>query len=157
IPGAVADVASRSGCTRRRGWAPVRGRLQPCGNRSLRALRNGLCCAAARPAKIDQQPREPGARDKGSANWRRRWMGRRAKSASAASPVSLPLSKMDEARGRWRDEIKADLGEANNPKNRSGIEIKPLYTPQDWDGARYLDALGFPGQPPMTRGIYATM
>src|SRR5262249_58111686 len=106
---------------------------------------------------IDQQPREPGARDKGSANWRRRWMGRRAKSASAASTVSLPLSKMDEARGRWRDEIKADLGEANNPKNRSGIEIKPLYTPQDWDGARYLDALGFPGQPPMTRGIYATM
>jgi methylmalonyl-CoA mutase N-terminal domain/subunit len=84
-------------------------------------------------------------------------MGRRAKSAGASSTVSLPLSKLDEARGRWRSQVKTDLGEANNPKNRSGVEIKPLYTPQDWDGARYIEALGFPGQAPMTRGIYATM
>jgi len=84
-------------------------------------------------------------------------MGRRAKSAGASSTVSLPLAKLDEARGRWRSQLKADLGDAKNPKNRSGVAIKPLYTPQDWDGARYLQALGFPGQAPMTRGIYASM
>src|SRR4029078_2603502 len=32
-----------------------------------------------------------------------------------------------------------------------------LYTPQDWNGDGYLQALGFPGQAPMTRGIYPTM
>ena len=51
--------------------------------------------------------------------------------------------------------------EPANPKNRSGVEIKALYTPEDWPGgageARYMEALGFPGQPPMTRGIYASM
>ena len=84
-------------------------------------------------------------------------MGKRGKGASASSTVALPLSKLDEARGRWRSQFTADLGDAQNPKNRSGIAIKPLYTPQDWDGVRYPEALGFPGQPPMTRGIYASM
>ncbi len=41
--------------------------------------------------------------------------------------------------------------------NRSGIGIKPLYTPQDQTGAPYEEALGYPGQYPFTRGIYATM
>jgi methylmalonyl-CoA mutase N-terminal domain/subunit len=84
-------------------------------------------------------------------------MARREKSASASRTVALPLSQFEEARGRWRSQFKGDLGKAANPTNRSGIEIKPLYTSQDWDGARYLEALGFPGQAPMTRGIYATM
>src|SRR4029453_2871922 len=35
--------------------------------------------------------------------------------------------------------------------------IKPLYTPSDWSGDRYDDRVGYPGQPPYTRGIYATM
>jgi methylmalonyl-CoA mutase, N-terminal domain len=82
-------------------------------------------------------------------------MGRRAKLGGAPRTVPLPLSQFDEARGHWRSQLEA--GEAVDPKNRSGIAIKPLYTPQDWDGARYLQALGFPGQAPMTRGIYASM
>jgi methylmalonyl-CoA mutase N-terminal domain/subunit len=41
--------------------------------------------------------------------------------------------------------------------NRSGIEVKPLYTSQDWSDARYLEALGFPGEYPNTRGIYPSM
>ena len=41
--------------------------------------------------------------------------------------------------------------------NRSGIEVKPLYTPRDWDGSAYETDLGFPGQYPYTRGIYPTM
>jgi len=74
-------------------------------------------------------------------------MGKRGKGASASSTVALPLSRLDDARGRWRSQLTADLGEAQNPKNRSGVAIKPLYTPQDWDGARYLEALGFRASP----------
>src|SRR5215467_895194 len=84
-------------------------------------------------------------------------MGRRAKSAGASSTVSVPLPGAQFQEARWRSQLEADLGQAANPRNRSGIEIKPLYTPRDWDGARYLQALGFPGQAPMTRGIYASM
>ena len=91
-------------------------------------------------------------------------MGKRAK-AGTTKAVALPLSNFDQARGGWRAEAQAGLGEAGNPRNRSSIEIQPLYTPQDWPGgsagdaaeAHYMDALGFPGQPPMTRGIYPTM
>ncbi len=42
-------------------------------------------------------------------------------------------------------------------ENRSGIPIKALYTAADWDSTRYEEDLGYPGQPPFTRGIYATM
>jgi methylmalonyl-CoA mutase, N-terminal domain len=88
-------------------------------------------------------------------------MSKRAKSGGASKAVPLPLSDFDEARGRWRAEVQAGLGDLANPKNRSGIEVKPLYTSEDWPGssdtADYMQTLGFPGQPPMTRGIYATM
>ncbi len=88
-------------------------------------------------------------------------MSKRAKRGGAAKAVPLPLSDFAEARGRWRSEVQAGLGDQPNPKNRSGVEVKALYTPEDWPGgageARYMEALGFPGQPPMTRGIYATM
>ncbi len=40
----------------------------------------------------------------------------------------------------------------------SGMEVKPLYTPIDREGAEgYEDALGVPGQFPFTRGPYSTM
>ena len=87
-------------------------------------------------------------------------MPKRAKS-DAAKAVPLSLSKFDRARGQWRSDIGAGLDDRPNPSNRSGIEVQPLYTPQDWPGdsgdARYMEALGFPGQAPMTRGIYPTM
>jgi methylmalonyl-CoA mutase N-terminal domain/subunit len=72
-------------------------------------------------------------------------------------PAALPLSEYARARAAWRGEVQAALAEKCNLRNRSGIEVKPLYTPEDWSGARYMEAMGFPGQPPMTRGIYATM
>src|SRR5439155_4864114 len=34
----------------------------------------------------------------------------------------------------------------------SGREIRTLYTPADLPGFSYLDDLGFPGDPPFTRG-----
>ena len=39
----------------------------------------------------------------------------------------------------------------------SGIEIKPLYTPEDTAGIDYDGALGRPGQYPYTRGVYESM
>ena len=39
----------------------------------------------------------------------------------------------------------------------AGIPVAPLYTPLDWPAEQYSDALGLPGQPPYTRGVYPTM
>src|SRR5205807_3255832 len=41
--------------------------------------------------------------------------------------------------------------------NRSGIRIKPLYTPDDWDGSDFAAQVGYPGQEPYARGIYPAM
>ena len=58
---------------------------------------------------------------------------------------------------RWLAAYNTHLPEDKNRFNRSGVEIKPLYTPDDWDSNRYNQDLGFPGQSPWTRGIYPTM
>ncbi|HKZ75477.1 MAG TPA: methylmalonyl-CoA mutase family protein [Actinomycetota bacterium] len=39
----------------------------------------------------------------------------------------------------------------------SGIELKPLYGPDDLDGFDPMRDLGRPGEPPFTRGVYPTM
>ncbi|HSH68365.1 MAG TPA: methylmalonyl-CoA mutase family protein, partial [Deferrisomatales bacterium] len=62
-----------------------------------------------------------------------------------------------DASAEWQGAYHRQLGEEPSIRNRSGIEVKPLYTPQDWDGSTYLEDLGFPGQAPFTRGIYPTM
>ncbi len=72
-------------------------------------------------------------------------------------PLQLPLPGFEQARAAWEREYTAQLGQEQAICNRSGISVKPLYTPLDWDGERYLTDLGFPGQLPMTRGIYASM
>ncbi len=58
--------------------------------------------------------------------------------------------------GSWQREYAAAVGSETPARNRSGIEVRPLYTPQDWHG-NYAAELGYPGQPPYTRGIYASM
>lgn len=58
---------------------------------------------------------------------------------------------------RWQAEYDSQLKDERLRTNRSGIEIKPLYGPDDRSGQDYLGTLGFPGQSPMTRGIHATM
>jgi methylmalonyl-CoA mutase N-terminal domain/subunit len=87
-------------------------------------------------------------------------MTKRAKPQGAANAVPLPLSDFEKARAAWRAELQSGLGGKSNPKNRSGIEIEPIYTPSSAsaeDAAHYMQGLGFPGQFPMTRGIYPTM
>ena len=66
-------------------------------------------------------------------------------------------NEFDDARARWQAEYAAGIGNDRPRVNRSGISVKPLYTPGDWDGSRYMEDLGFPGDLPATRGIYATM
>jgi len=67
-----------------------------------------------------------------------------------------PLGE-ESARERWEREYRDLLPVDQNARNRSGIYVKPLYTPADWSDDRYDDELGYPGQVPMTRGIYPTM
>jgi methylmalonyl-CoA mutase N-terminal domain/subunit len=64
------------------------------------------------------------------------------------------------AYARWQ-EAAADL---EPDETDSGIPVDPVYgpighagCPESTDARRYIEALGFPGQPPFTRGIYPTM
>ncbi len=65
--------------------------------------------------------------------------------------------EFEAARDYWQSAYDAQLPNDKSRYNRSGIEIKPLYTPDDWSGDRYMEDLGFPGEGPYTRGIYPTM
>jgi methylmalonyl-CoA mutase N-terminal domain/subunit len=71
--------------------------------------------------------------------------------------VQLNLPGFDQAFGQWRSDYGQQISTDREVKNRSGIDIKPLYTPRDWDGSSYESDLAFPGQYPFTRGIYPTM
>ncbi len=61
------------------------------------------------------------------------------------------------ARDTWRDAYDKQLPNETPRFNRSGIEVKPMYTPEDWSPEGYMPDLGFPGDTPFTRGIYPTM
>jgi methylmalonyl-CoA mutase N-terminal domain/subunit len=39
----------------------------------------------------------------------------------------------------------------------SDIEVRRLYTPEDREDADYEEDVGYPGEPPFTRGVYPTM
>ena len=50
---------------------------------------------------------------------------------------STPLdSTENSARQKWQDEFDAQTKGSKTIHNRSGIEINPLYTPQDLNGSR---------------------
>jgi methylmalonyl-CoA mutase N-terminal domain/subunit len=63
----------------------------------------------------------------------------------------------EESKREWEDSYAAWLADEEPVRNRSGIEIQPLYTPHDRPAGKYMDDLAFPGQFPYTRGIYPTM
>ena len=71
--------------------------------------------------------------------------------------IQLPLPGFEQAQGEWRSQYSRQMGEERPVRNRSGIEIQPLYSASDWSGDQYLEKLGFPGQFPFTRGIYPSM
>ncbi len=70
------------------------------------------------------------------------------------------MAEMEEIRRgleEWR-EAKKDWPERREEfKTDAGIPVKDLYTPLDTEGIDYLRDIGFPGQPPYTRGVYPTM
>ncbi|MDH3669606.1 MAG: acyl-CoA mutase large subunit family protein [Gammaproteobacteria bacterium] len=72
-------------------------------------------------------------------------------------PMQLPLPGFENARATWQRDYSKHIADDHAIRNRSGIQVNALYTPHDWDSERYMDDLGFPGQLPMTRGIYTTM
>lgn len=69
----------------------------------------------------------------------------------------LCLPGFEEAKDSWQKDYSKQIGQDRRITNRSGIEIAPIYTPEDWSAERHMADLGFPGQAPYTRGIYPTM
>ncbi|HWQ33454.1 MAG TPA: methylmalonyl-CoA mutase family protein [Blastocatellia bacterium] len=79
-------------------------------------------------------------------------------SNSADSVISGPL---DEAQQEWEEKcLEPSLRKI--PESRpefTTVSLKPiqrLYTPRDLEGISFTDDIGFPGQPPYTRGIHPT-
>ena len=62
---------------------------------------------------------------------------------------------------RWEEEVVEPVV-SRQPERRaefrttSGVEVERLYTPADVE-IDYDEALGYPGEPPFTRGVYPTM
>ena len=78
--------------------------------------------------------------------------------------MSTPLEEVnvqpiDAAETKWKDDYAKQIGENDRViKNMSGIEVDPLYVPDNiMDTELYLEKSGYPGQFPYTRGIYSTM
>ncbi len=90
--------------------------------------------------------RKPPSREKGN-----------RKSRKAPPPARAAGGDLARARVRWRRDYDSSVAGADDRRNRSGIPIKPLYTPEDWTGDAYMKDLGFPGALPATRGIYSSM
>src|SRR5512140_226252 len=72
-------------------------------------------------------------------------------------PIASQLLSSPDAYRAWEQEYAATIGTDKRVSNRSGVAIQPLYTERDWSAAEHAGELGLPGQPPYTRGIYATM
>jgi methylmalonyl-CoA mutase N-terminal domain/subunit len=72
-------------------------------------------------------------------------------------PIDDRLLAGSDAESLWRRGYAEQICADRPVTNRSGIDIAPLYTPRDWDSGRFDADLGYPGQPPYTRGIYPTM
>jgi len=68
-----------------------------------------------------------------------------------------PAPVLADSAADWQRNYDKMIGQDKTIKNRSGIEVKPLYWPQEDGDGSYVAKLGFPGADPMTRGIYPTM
>ncbi len=73
------------------------------------------------------------------------------------------LARIREAEASWQEETLSPtldrFGERREEfsTDTAGQPIDRLYTPLDIADLEYLDDLGFPGEAPYTRGVYATM
>jgi len=72
------------------------------------------------------------------------------------------IEEIKKAEQEWEEKtVKPLIEKAPERKEKfmtdDGFEIKRVYTPADLKNWDYLEKLGFPGQYPFTRGVYATM
>jgi methylmalonyl-CoA mutase N-terminal domain/subunit len=72
------------------------------------------------------------------------------------------LAEINKQRQKWEkttvpDWIRRHPERKNDFSTVSGIPTKRLYTPEDVKDLDYSKDLGFPGEPPFTRGVHATM
>ncbi|MBI5243404.1 MAG: methylmalonyl-CoA mutase family protein [Elusimicrobia bacterium] len=76
--------------------------------------------------------------------------------------LTVPGADLGRELERWEQgALKSSLAKLPERKTRfktsSGIELKRLYTPLDMAEFDYARDLGFPGEPPFTRGVQPTM
>ncbi|HJN92815.1 MAG TPA: methylmalonyl-CoA mutase family protein, partial [Dehalococcoidia bacterium] len=76
----------------------------------------------------------------------------------------MPIPNLDQIRqaeAAWRDDVydkaRAKSAERRESFSTSSVDVEPLYTPVSRPEDGYLEAVGFPGQFPYTRGIQPTM
>ena len=71
------------------------------------------------------------------------------------------LEKIKTKRLEWEDkELSKFTGRGERQEKfetPSGIPLKHVYGPEDVENIDYLEDLGFPGEPPFTRGVYPNM
>jgi len=72
------------------------------------------------------------------------------------------LEEIRDARAEWESErLDPVLDAYGERRDRfatvSNMEVDRLYTPEDVEDIDYEEDLGFPGEPPFTRGVYPTM
>ncbi|MGH8530506.1 MAG: acyl-CoA mutase large subunit family protein [Nevskiales bacterium] len=72
------------------------------------------------------------------------------------NPAPLQVAAPETAHSIWTQEYRSQIGD-QTIRNRSDLEIHPLYLPDGKEAEGYAAKLGFPGQFPYTRGIYPTM
>lgn len=73
------------------------------------------------------------------------------------NPTATAWFDVNAAAETWRRSYDSAIRADKTLKNRSRIEVQPLYWPADDPDGSYAEKLGFPGANPMTRGIYPTM
>jgi methylmalonyl-CoA mutase N-terminal domain/subunit len=76
--------------------------------------------------------------------------------------MSDAIARIKEARERWeagllRKSLSNTPEARSSYKTVSGRELQRLYTPERFPEEAYLEKLGFPGEPPFTRGVQPTM
>ncbi|PCH70555.1 MAG: methylmalonyl-CoA mutase [Rhodobacteraceae bacterium] len=71
--------------------------------------------------------------------------------------TNAPIDDRTTAASDWKRGFDAQVSDTKTIRNRSGIEIDPLYWPAEGSDPAYDEKLGFPGSGPMTRGIYPSM
>jgi methylmalonyl-CoA mutase N-terminal domain/subunit len=71
------------------------------------------------------------------------------------------LKEINERKKKWEDETASKsfekLPERDEFSTSSGIQVNRVYSPLDIAELDYLHDLGFPGEFPLTRGVYPTM